>query len=177
MDGHATSFRVNNRRAALLEFIANRHYCIGLISGAHGSCGKSEFTNRRLKLLARNSVRQYAQLWELCDAALIIIGVRRLIPLGGHKCTTYRSADRLMIHLRDGGRHGVVTPAAFRPPASTPNSVALNCSNHRRRRAAWSGFSVASLLTVAAPTTTTVIATITSITSITSSSSAIVARR
>ena len=164
MHRHATSLGLNDRRAALLELIANCHHRVGLISGARGGRWETEFTNGRLKLLARDAVRQDSELWELTDLALIIISVRRLIPLSGHKCTAHRSSDRLVIHLRDGGRHGVVAPAAPWSPASTRDRVALKCANHWGGGAAWSGLNVACLLAITSPTTTSIVTTIASIT-------------
>ena len=57
MHRYAASLSIHNRRAALLELIANRHHGISVIGGASCSCGESQFANRRLKLLARDAVR------------------------------------------------------------------------------------------------------------------------
>ena len=102
---HATSLSVNNRRAALLELIANRHHGIRFIGSSRGGCWESQFSNRCLKLLARDAMCQHPQLRQLTYFALVVIGVWCLIPLRGYERTAHRSPDRLVIHLRDSCRH------------------------------------------------------------------------
>jgi len=105
MHRNSASLGIHNRRATLLELIADRYNSIGLIGCSRCSCWEPELTNHRLELLARDSVREDSQLWELADFALIIIGARRLIPLCWNQCTAHRSSDRLVIHLGDSCRH------------------------------------------------------------------------
>lgn len=102
---NAASFGIHNRRSSLLELVTNCHHGVGIIGGSRRGRGESELTNRRFQLLARDPVRQDAQLRKLADFALIIIGVRCLIPLRWNKRTTYCSPDRLVIHFGDGCRH------------------------------------------------------------------------
>jgi len=99
MDWNATALGIDNGRTTLLELVANRHHRVGLIGGACGGCWKSEFTNRRFKLLARDAVCQDAQLRKLTDFALIIICGRCLIPLRGYERAAHRSTDGLVIHV------------------------------------------------------------------------------
>ena len=99
---HAAALGINNRRTALLELVANRHYSISLIGGSRRRRGESEFTNRRLKLLARNAMREHSQFRELTSfMPVVVISARCLIPLRWNKCAVHGAANRLVVHLCD----------------------------------------------------------------------------
>ena len=102
MDRHATALGIYYWRAALFELIPNCHHGVCLISGTCGGCWESELANRSLELLARDAVRQDAQLRELANFSHLVIGVWCLIPLSWNQSTVHRSADRLVVHFGNG---------------------------------------------------------------------------
>ena len=106
MHWNAASLGIHNRRAALLELIANRDHSVSLIGSSRCCRREPEFANRRLKLLARDAMREDAQLREMADFTfVVVIGTRCLIPLRWDKRAADRSADELAIHLGDGRCH------------------------------------------------------------------------